>query len=160
MLNAAVVALTCVSLAFHVSAEVNAPTCEGRDVPVVCGRLTQDRSHDNLFRVGELWLHARRGSVMDRWLSQAANRRVVVTLTSHPDAYGDRANVKILTGTLQHNTAPRGMTTIHIVFMRDEMTGTLGPITFETTAFNVASRFDRYTGKDVSIVVRVLPRLR
>lgn len=160
MVNAALMPLACVSLALHVSADVKAPTCEARDVPVACGRLAQDRSPDNLFHVGELWLHAPRGSVMDRWLSQAANGQVAVTLTSHPDVYGDQSNVKILTGTLQHNTAPYGLATIHIVFMRDEVTGTLGPITFETTAFGVASQFDRYTGKDVSIVVRVLTRLR
>jgi len=44
--------------------------------------------------------------------------------------------------------------------MRDEVPGTLGPMTFETTAFGVLSRFDRDTGKDVSIVIRVLTRLR
>jgi hypothetical protein len=141
-----------------VSADVKAPTCEARDVPVACGRLAQDRSHVNLFHVGELWLHAPTGSIMNRWLLQAADAQVAVTLTSRPDTYGDSPDVKILTGTLQHNTAPRGLATIHIVFMRDEVTGTIGPVTFETTTFGVASRFDRYTGKNVSIVIRVLTR--
>jgi len=156
MVNAAAVPLACVALAVQVFVDLKTPTCEARDLPLACGRLVQDHRTDNLFHVGELWLHAPRGSVFHRWLLQAADGQVTVTLTSRPDAYGDDPNVKIVTGTLQHNTAPAGTETIHIVFMRDDVTGVLGPVTLETTAFSVASRVDRFTGQPVSIVIRIL----
>ena len=156
MVNAAAVSLACIYLARPVSVDLRTPTCEARDLPLVCGRLVQHRRTDNLFRVGKLWLHAPRGSVFDRWLAQAAGAEVVVSLTSRPDSHGGEPNLKILTGTLQHNTAPSELDTIHVVYMRDQHTGTPGPVTFETTAFDLASRFDAYAGRTVSIIIRVL----
>jgi hypothetical protein len=154
-MTAAVVPVTCVFLALQIAANVTAPISDARDLPVVCGSLVHSEETSDLFHVGELWMQVPAGTAFHRWLSQGVQRQVAVMLTSGPDQYGDEPDVKILTGTLHHNTAPTGTATVHVVFMRDELTGTLGPITFETTSFDLASRFAPYAGKPVSVVIHI-----
>jgi len=66
-----------------------------------------------------------------RWLSQGIDREVAIILAANVERFADARDVRILTGSLIHGTAPRGTSTIHILFMCDEVTQSVGPITFE-----------------------------
>jgi hypothetical protein len=51
---------------------------------------------------------------------------------------------------------PRGdLRTVHELFLKDEVTGTFGAITFETADFVTVSKFDAYDNRPINIVVKI-----
>ena len=76
----------------------------------------------------------------------------------------------ILTGKLVHQTAPNltpntvdvvgelppgDLPMVHIVYLRDEVFGTLGAVTLQTSDGATASRFERFDDASVSIVIAI-----
>lgn len=143
------------------------------DVIVASGKLHGQFLADALFNVGEeFWMRVPSDSEFNRWLSQGLKRPVVIRLTTDPARFADVKNMRILSGTLIHNTAPTptpvttdrvgrlpegNMSFVHVLFLKDELTGSFGPITFETADRVTASKFEPYDGAHVNIVILIDP---
>ena len=142
------------------------------EVTIASGTLEGRLLSGSLFHIGEFWIRVATNTEFNRWLSEGLTHNVVVLLTTNPDRFGDQKNVRILTGTLQHQTAPNptAITTdvvgrlpegdsafVHELFLKDERSGSIGAVTFETADQVVASEFDKYNGKNVSIVIAIQP---
>jgi hypothetical protein len=123
------------------------------DVIVVSGDLAHHAATNDLFHIGELWMQVAPNTQFHRWLSQERKRSVAVILTTSPDRYGDPDTARILTGTLMHETAPGSSPIVHVMFLQDELTGTTGPITFETGDPITARKFDAFDGHTVSVII-------
>ena len=55
-----------------------------------------------------------------------------------------------------HQTAPNARPVVHTLFLKDELTGSLGAVTFQTTDLATAAKFDSYDNdNDVSIVIQI-----
>jgi hypothetical protein len=125
------------------------------EVMIVSGAMAHHRLTDDLFRIDGLWLNVTPGTEFHRWLSLGIDRNVSVILTPHPDRFADVKGVRILTGTMIHNTAPSASPIVHEAFLKDLTTGALSAVTFETTDVAVAKTFDYYDNAEVSIVIEV-----
>jgi hypothetical protein len=140
------------------------------DVIVASGTLDGRFLAAALFHIDEFWMRINTNTEFNRWLSGGLTRKVVVLLTTDPDRFGDRKNTRILTGTLHHETAPQPTPTttnvvgrlpkgnsgfVHVVFLKDERTGSLGAVTFETADLVTAAAFDIYEGATVSVVISI-----
>lgn len=125
------------------------------DLTLASGTLTHHVLTNDLFHVASLWMRVRPETEFHRWLSQGIDRQVTVILTTNADRFEDVENVRILRGPLICETAPDATRIVHIVFVRDELTGSPGPITFETGDSIVARAFDAYEDADVSIVIQI-----
>jgi hypothetical protein len=125
------------------------------DVTVASGKLVHHALTDDLFHIDRLWMRVPSDTEFHRWLSQGINRKVEIVLTYNPRPFDDVAGVRVLTGTMTHNTAPSAKPVVHILFLRDEATGSLGPITFQTTDDRLARKFDDFDSGDVSLVMRL-----
>ena len=140
------------------------------DVVVASGTLDDRFLHESLFHIGEFWIRVPSHTEYNRWLSQGIGHRIVILLTDDPAKFGDVQNVRILSGTLIHNIAPNptpmtedvigrlpegNMGFVHILFLKDELTGSFGPITFETSDQVEATKFEAYNGKPINIVLQL-----
>ena len=123
------------------------------DVNVASGKLAHHYFTNDLFRIDKLWMQVAPDTVFHRWLSQGINGEAAVVLTAAPEKFGDRRNVRILSGRLMHETAPRTSPIVHMMFLQDEQTGSAGAVTFETDDRRIAQKFDAFDGRDVSIVI-------
>jgi hypothetical protein len=140
------------------------------EVVVASGTLDGRFLADSLFHIGEFWMKVSPDTVFHRWLSEGLHKKVVILLTADPSRFADAKNVRILSGTLMHETAPpvtpattnvvgrlpegnSGAT--HILFLKDELTGTLGAVTFETTDLETAAKFHAYDDALVNIVIQI-----
>lgn len=137
------------------AASVSAQT----ETTVVLGSLAHHRFSNDLFHIEGLWMLVQPDSVFHRWLMRGANRTAAVALTSDPDRFADQPNVKVLTGRLIHQTAPSASPVLHMFFLRDEWSGTLGPVTFETKDPVIAWMFDQWADSTVSIVIEIRPEM-
>ena len=141
------------------------------DVVVASGTLEGNFLAEALFHIGEFWMRVPPDTEFHRWLSQGIRRKVAIMLTANPARFGDATNVRILSGTLMHGTAPNptpanidvigrlpkgNLGMVHILFLKDELTGSLGPITFETSDFETAMKFDACNGTHVNIVIKIM----
>jgi hypothetical protein len=141
------------------------------DVVVASGRLDGQLLGKSLFHVGALWIRVPAGTEFHRWLAQGLDRNVVITLTANASRFGDEKNLRILSGTLIQETAPAptpnttnvvgslpegDLPFVHILFLKDEVTGTLGAATFETADFVTAAKFDGLDNKHVNIVIQLV----
>ena len=126
-----------------------------KDVTVASGKLEHHYFTNDLFHIDKLWMQISSDTLFHKWLSQAINDKVVITMTAHPEKFGDRKNVRILTGRLIHQLAPSETPIVHILFLQDEALGTLGAVTFETDDPVTAFRFDGYDDTIVSIVIQI-----
>ena len=124
-----------------------------KDVTVASGKLAHHYFTNDLFHIDKLWMEVASDSLFHKWLSQAINDKVVITLTTNPEKFGDRKNVRILTGKLIHQLAPSTTPITHMLFLQDEQLGALSPVTFETDDLATALRFDGYDDTVVSIVI-------
>src|ERR1017187_5717750 len=79
---------------------------EGADVVVVSGTLDGQFLSHALFHVGEFWMKVQPDTIFNRWLSEGIDKKVVITLVADPAPLADVKNVRILSGTLVHETAP------------------------------------------------------
>jgi hypothetical protein len=140
------------------------------DVIVVSGTLSGQFLADALFHVGEFWMRVASNTEFHRWLSHGIDHKVVITLITDPTPLEDVTNVRILSGTLVHETAPNptplttsvvgrlpegNASVVHILFLKDETTGTLGAVTFETADLDTARKFEAYDGTRVNIVIKI-----
>jgi hypothetical protein len=115
-----------------------------------------------LFHIGEFWMQVPSKTLFNRWLSQGRRRTVIIRLMSDASRYADAQNVRVLTGTLMHQTAPRSgrlpagdSAFVHVLFLKDDRTGTLGAVTFQTSDLAIAAKFDAFDDAPVSIVIEI-----
>jgi len=123
-----------------------------------------------LFHIGEFWMQVPPNTEFNRWLSQGLDRNVVIMLSNDTSRFSDVVNVRILSGTLVRNISaavtpatedvmgrlPEGdMAYVHELFLKDEPTGILGAVTFETADRLTASKFEDYVGKPVNVIIRI-----
>ena len=142
------------------------------EVIIASGTLEGRLFAGSLFHIGEFWIRVTAKTEFNRWLSEGLKHNVVVLLTTNPDRFGDQKNVRILTGTLQHETAPNPTSVtidvvgrlpegnsafVHELFLKDELSGSIGAVTFETADRVVVSEFDVYDGQHISIVIAIEP---
>jgi hypothetical protein len=143
------------------------------DVIVASGTLHGQFLADALFHIGEeFWMRVPSDTEFNRWLSQGLNRKAVILLTTDAARYGDVKNVRILSGTLIHNIAPTptpvttdrvgrlpegDMSLVHVLFLKDELTGSFGAVTFETADRVTATKFEPYDGAHINIVIQIDP---
>jgi hypothetical protein len=143
---------------------------QGADVVVVSGELHGRFLAGELFHIDEFWIRVPNGTEFNRWLSRGLGHKVAVLITANPAKFGDVETMRILSGTLIHNIAPAptpvvedvvgrlpegNLGFVHILFLKDELSGTFGPITFETTDHQEAMKFADYDGKPITIVIRI-----
>ena len=76
-------------------------------------------------------------------------------MTTEPERYGDAKDVRILTGTLIHNTAIDAMVVTHILYIQDPETRALSPITFETVDSSAARKWDVFDSGEVGVVIQM-----
>ena len=147
--------LTLLSL-LVLSACVSRPVIPILDRNVIAsGTLEHHVLTNDLFRIDDFWMRVTPDTEFHRWLSQGVDRRVSITLTTAPERYGDSPNVRILTGTLIHNTAFDAMIVTHILYVQDPETRALSPITFETVDASTARKWDEFDNGEVSVVIKV-----
>ena len=140
------------------------------DLVVASGTLDGRFLDSALFHIGEFWMRVPPDTEFNRWLSQGLGRTVVIRLLTDPARFDDVKNVRILTGILMHQTAPKptpattdvvgrlpegGSGFVHVLFLKDELTGTLGAVTFETADVATAAKFDIYNGLRINIVIQL-----
>jgi hypothetical protein len=147
-MRALTIAALCASVC---SAQAPAPG----DVVVVSGRLAHHFFTNDLFRIDALWMQVAPDTLFHRWLSQGINGPAAIVLTAAPEKFGDRPDVRILTGKLMHSTAPGQSPIVHTIFLVDEQTGTTGAITFETDDRATALKFEPFDDAMVSIVIEI-----
>jgi hypothetical protein len=125
------------------------------DVVVVSGKLAHHALTNDLFHIDALWLQVAPGTLFHRWLSQAINHEVAIIVSPDPDRWGDRDNIRILRGTLMHETAPSTSPIVHEMFLRDERLGATSAVTFETDDQVIAAKFDAFDGRNTAIVIEM-----
>ena len=137
------------------------------EVVVASGKMDGRFRTDSLFHIDEFWMQVNSGTEFHRWLSRGLHKKVVVSLTTSADELNDEKDTRILTGTLIHQTAPRegpgagarlphgdsGLA--HILYLQDDLSGSLGAVTFETADRLTAQKFDVYDGKRVTVIIRI-----
>jgi hypothetical protein len=142
------------------------------DAVVASGTLDGRFLAASLFHIDEFWMQVASGTDFHRWLSEGLGRPVVVRLAADTARFGDEKNVRILSGTLVHETAPKPTSItsdvvgrlpegdsglVHVFFVRDEIagSGTLSAVTFETADLATVSKFAAYEGGRVNIVIEI-----
>ena len=125
------------------------------DVTVASGTLAHHFFTNDLFRIDKLWMQVAPDTLFHRWLSQGINGQVSIVLTDSPETFGDRPNLRILSGALIHETAPRTSPIVHMMFLHDERLGTSGAVTFETDDLATAAKFHAFDDRDVSVVIEI-----
>lgn len=143
---------------------------EDADVIVASGTLDGHFLSQALFHIGEFWMRVPPDTEFNRWLSQGIDRKVVIMLTANPARFSDVKNVRILSGILMHGTAPSptpattdvigrlpegNLAVVHVLFLKDELTGSFGPITFETADLGTATKFEAYNDTLTNIVIQI-----
>jgi hypothetical protein len=125
------------------------------DIVAVSGELEHHRMSNSLFHIDDFWMRVAPDTQFHRWLSQGIDREVSIILTRNPDSYGDRENVRILSGRLMHQTVPSESPVMHVLFLQDEETGTIGAVTFQTDNPVIARKFDPFDDRGVSIIIEI-----
>ena len=95
---------------------------------------------------------------------------VVIRLTTDPARFADARDERMLAGTLIDETAPNptpmttnvtgrlpegNMPMIHILFLKDERSGSLGTVTFQTADYETAGKFSAHGGTNVGIIIKL-----
>ena len=122
---------------------------------IASGTLEHHVLTDDLFRINDFWMRVTPDTEFHRWLSQGVDHHVSITLTTQPERYGDSRNIRILTGTLVHNTSIDAMVITHVLYVQDPATRALSPITFETVDPHTAAKWDNYDNAEVSVVIKI-----
>jgi hypothetical protein len=149
----------------------HASTAKNAEVIVASGTLDGKFLADALFHIGEFWMRVPSNTEFHRWLEQGLDRKVVVALTHTGAQIGDEKNVRFLSGTLVHGTAPNptanttnvvgrlakgDLPFVHLLFLKDDATGTFGAVTFETADSATAAKFEGLDNKHITIAIRIL----
>jgi len=122
---------------------------------IASGVMDHHRLTNDLFHVNDFWMRVTPDTEFHRWLSQGIDRHVSISLTTTPERYGDSSNVRILTGTLIHNTSIDASLILHVLYVQDPQTRALSPVTFETVDQHTAAKWDNFDNGEVSVVIRV-----
>ena len=125
------------------------------EVTLVSGTLTHHALTNDLFHIGDLWMHVIPNTEFHGWLSEGIGREVAIVLTPHADRFADVKGVRILTGTLIHDTQPNAAPIVHVLFLKDLMTGAFSAVTFQTTDLGLVKTFDRFDNAEVSLVIQI-----
>ena len=125
------------------------------DVTVASGKLAHHHLSNDLFRIDKLWIQVAPDTQFHRWLSEGIGGKAAIVLTNGPDRFGDRPNVRILSGRLMHGTAPNTSPIVHTMFLVDALTGSVGAVTLQTYDRVTAQRFDAFDDTDISIVIEI-----
>jgi hypothetical protein len=150
----AVVVALCATGCASRSARISAGPFGGKGV-VIVGTLVHHRLSNDLFHIDRLWMRVEPDTLFHRWLSGGSGRTAAIALTTDPARFEDLPNVRILTGRLIHQIAPMATPLLHVLFLQDDRTGVLGPITFETEDPTVANAFDRWADAEVSVIMEI-----
>jgi hypothetical protein len=165
------IALLALSVADCGPVPVRADTTDHTFV-VASGTLDGRFLAGSLFHIGEFWMRVAEGTDFHRWLENGLGRRVVIRLTADPSSAGDDKSMRILSGALIHETAPKStpVTTgasgrlpegdsafVHVFFVTDDIAGstTLSPVTFETADVATVSKFAAFEGAHINIVIQL-----
>jgi len=124
-----------------------------QDVTLIAGKLAHHRLTNDLFHINGLWMRVEHGTVFHRWLLRASGREVAIAMTDNPSRFADLPDVRILSGRLIHQTVPSATPIVHIVFLTDSRTGTIGAVKFETKDRLIAALFDEWSDSEVSVVI-------
>jgi hypothetical protein len=122
------------------------------DIVVVSGELEH---RNQLLHIDDFWMQVAPETQFYRWLSQGLHKDVTIILTRNPGRYDDREDVRILSGRLMHQTVPSESPVMHVLFLQDEETGTIGAVTFQTDDQVIARKFDPFDDRAVSIVIEI-----
>ena len=139
---------------------------------VASGKLDGRFLASSLFHIDEFWIKVAGGTEFHRWLSQGLGHPVVVRLAADATRLTDEKNLRILSGMLVHETAPKptSITTdvvgrlpegdsgfVHVFFVRDDIagSGTLGAVTFESADLATVSKFSAFEGARVNIIIEI-----
>ena len=122
---------------------------------IASGTLEHHVMTNDLFRINDFWIRVTPDTEFHRWLSRGIDGHVSISLTTTPGRYEDSANVRILTGTLAHNTAIDATLVLHVLYVIDPQTRALSPVTFETVDPHTASKWDDFDDGEVSVVIKV-----
>jgi hypothetical protein len=122
---------------------------------IASGTLEHHALTNDLFRINDFWMRVTPDTEFHRWLSEGIDRHMSISLTTHPERYGDSRAVRLLTGTLVHNTSVDAMVVTHILYVQDPETRELSPITFETVDASTARKWDEFDNGEVSVVIKV-----
>jgi hypothetical protein len=125
------------------------------DVVVVLGTLAHHRLSNDLFRIDRLWMRVEPDTLFHRWLLRGAGHTAAIAVTTAPDRFADLPNVRILTGRLVHQTSPSANPVIHMFFQQDDLTGTLGAVTFQTEDRILALTLDAWCDAEVSLIIEI-----
>lgn len=140
------------------------------DVVVASGKLEVAVLDKALFHIGEFWMRVPAGTEFNRWLSQGIREKVVISIVADVSRFADAPKVRILQGTLIHVTAPNptevvndvtgrlpsgNLLTVHALSLQNDITGSLGPITFQTADAETAAKFDAYDGTLITMVIQL-----
>jgi hypothetical protein len=139
------------------STRMSTAALDGNSV-VIVGTLVHHRLSNDLFHVDRLWMRVETDTMFHRWLRGGAGQIAAIALTTDPARFEDLPNVRILSGRLIHQTAPTATPLLHVLFLQDDGTGALSPVTFETEDPAVAHTLDRWADADVSVIIEIRSR--
>jgi hypothetical protein len=137
---------------------------------VASGKLDDEFLARALFHIGEFWIRVPPDTEFNRWLSQGIDHQIIIRIMSDPARYADAKNTRILSGTLMHSTAPNptpattdavgrlpngDLPVVHVLFLKDEVTGIFSAVNFETADFATVAKFDAFDDKPISIVIEI-----
>lgn len=142
------------------------------DGVVASGKLDGRFLARSLFHIDEFWMRVASGTEFHRWLSTGLGRPVVIRLAAGTARLGDERSVRILSGKLVHETAPKPTPTdvdvvgrlpegdsgfVHVYFVTDDLAGstTLGAVTFESADSATVAKFAAFDGLRVNIVIEI-----
>jgi mono/diheme cytochrome c family protein len=125
------------------------------EIQIASGPIEHHVLTGDVFRIEKIWMRVAPNTQYHRWLSSGTGSRSTLVLTSDPRRFGDRHNVRILTGRLICNTAPSEMPIVHEFFLTDDATGAFSPVTFETEDGATAAKFEQWNNAVVSLVIEI-----
>jgi len=132
------------------------PVPGDKEVAVASGTLVHHELTDDLFHIDNLWMKVKPDTAFHRWLMQGVDRTAFVILTTNPARFLDADNVRILPGRLMHNTTPaEGGPPMHVLFLKDELTRSLGAVTFQTDDPAIVKKVEPFCGAPISVIIEI-----
>jgi hypothetical protein len=125
------------------------------EITMVAGTLGHHAQTAALFHIGDVWMRVAPNAEFSRWLSQGVDRHAAIIIAANPERFGDVKGMRILTGTLIHDTQPNTSPPVHELFLKDLMTGAFSAVTFETTNPSIAKTFDFFDNPEVSLIIQI-----
>jgi hypothetical protein len=132
------------------------PAPDDKEVAVATGTLVHHELTDDLFHIDNLWMKVKPGTAFHRWMMQGVDRTAFVIVTTNPERFLDADNVRILPGRLMHNTTPdEDGPPMHLLFLKDELTGSLGAVTFQTDDPAIVKKVEPFCDTRISVIIGI-----